>query len=270
MRLVLNALPLAMVLLSGCSPAESLSAPIQPPDNSLPASEYIAQGLAAPDRSWTGEDYSRAVVVLKKVAEADVTTLPRVGSAKSGSTFERLVSPDNIALATTPGFTQQQHLAALVALLQGVSQVASVYVVASQQKGVFDSEMVDLSRYLLDVTTAVVPVAESFLSTLPADDPDIEARLKGRDQAKQGIATVVSGCLTTLTEHSSYRTAELVRLSRTLEQSVPRIHSFLPQGFQQELPVRLRSMIEAESDPALKDSLSRLQKALTATSPPTT
>ncbi len=260
---------LALCLLTACKPVDHRATPQQPVDHSLNVAAYIAKGLPAPDRSWTGDDYSRAAAILKPLADSDFTQLPRVGSAASGAVFSRFVSLDNLALAITPSLTRQQHLPALIALLQGVSQLSSVYTSASQNGRVFDAEVVDLLRYLLEVTATLVPMAEEFLASVPPDDPNMEVRLKGREQMKQGIASVVSGCLTTLTEHSSYRTAELLRLSGTLERTLPVIYAFLPQGVQQELPIRIRSMVEAEADPALKESLGRLLTCASSAAPPT-
>ncbi|MFO1522251.1 MAG: hypothetical protein U1G05_09480 [Kiritimatiellia bacterium] len=220
----------ALCLLTSCKPVGRLTTAQQPVDHSLNAAAYIAKGLPSTDRPWAGDDYARAAAVLKLLAASDITQLPRVHSVASSNVFSRFVAQENIALAITPSITSQQHIPALLALTQGVSQLAGVYASASQGSQVFDAELVDFLRYLLDVTAKIVPVVEEFLNSVSPDDPSLTARRKGQEQMKQGMASVVSGCLTTLTEHSSYRTAELLRLSNAMEQTLPVICPFLPQG----------------------------------------
>lgn len=249
---------LALALFSGGLQAESGASSQIPPDNSLESGAYIAEGLPPYDRVWAGEDYAEAAAALKKIAEAKLTHLPRVNSPRSGAVFARMVSPDNLALATPPSLDQEQHLLSLAALLQGAADVYGVYFTASQTGVVFDSELVDLGRYLLEGVSVIVPIVEEIMAATPPGDPSREALLESREKMRQGFAATLRGALTTLTETSSYRTAELVRLSVTLESTLPTIYSFLPADVQRELPDRLSSMVAAESDPALKASLARL------------
>lgn len=232
------------------------------PDHSLTAATYIKKGMPAYDRDWSGQDYVQAAKVLQAVAGLDATQLPRYGSPTSGAVFARIVSHDNFGLFGIGILNQQQSFTAASALLQGLGQITIVYASATTQEKVFDSELVELMRYVLEVSREVAHLAEAFIASLPANDPDHDARLKGREQMRQGMARVVFGCLDTLAERETYRSSELVRLAQTLETTVPAIFSFLPPGAQQELSVRIQRMIEQEPASIIKEGLTRLAAAL--------
>ena len=66
------------------------SLPTVPPDNSLTSKEYSDIGLPPLDIAWTSARYERAIGVLKKLTNEDLTKLPRHRSQKSGDVFEKL------------------------------------------------------------------------------------------------------------------------------------------------------------------------------------
>lgn len=89
-----------------------------------------------------------AAVALKSLN--DPTQLPRYGSPTSGAVFARMVSPENLKLSRFGTLTTQQRLAAATAILQNLGSIINVYAAATTQKRVFDSELVELMRYLLN------------------------------------------------------------------------------------------------------------------------
>lgn len=232
------------------------------PDRSLAPTTYIQKGLPANDRSWDGQDYVQAAKVLHALASADPTQLPRYGSPISGAVFARIVSQENFRLFGNGILDKQQSFTAASSLLQGLGQITLVYASATTQERVFDSELVELMRFVLELSREVAERAEAFFASLPTNDPDHDARLKGREQMRQGMARVVIGCLATLAERETYRSSDLVRLAQTLDTTVPLIFSFLPPGAQQELPVRIQRMIEQEPNPSIKERLAHLAAAI--------
>jgi hypothetical protein len=188
--------------------------------------------------------------------------LPRFGSTTSGSVFARIISRDNLKLTNDDLLTNQQRLVSTANVLQGVSEITAIYVSATTAQRVFDAELVELLRYTLEVSRDVVQLAGQFFASLPPDDPDRDARMKGREQMRDGIASIVGGCIATLAEKDSYRLSELVRLAESLEKTLPEMFSFLPDRTQQEFRVRVRRMSEEEAEPAMKERLVRMSAAL--------
>jgi hypothetical protein len=250
---------LTLSLVSQGGPAQ---APPVAPDHSLSPQAYVQKGMPANDRFWLGDDYAQALLVLKSLAASDATQLPRYGSPASGPVFARIVSRDNLRLALTSALPEEQRLTAAAAIMQNLGQITVVYASATTSSQVFDSELVELMGYLLEVSREMLPLTEAVVASVPVDAPSREARVKGLDQVRQGTAGIASGCLTTLTDKKSYRVSELVRLAETMEKTLPLLMPFLPPGTQQELPILLRRMLEQESDPKLKQALQRVAAAL--------
>ena len=236
------------------------------PDHSLSATRYIEKGMPANDRRWTGKDYAQALSVLQTLAASDPSTLPRYGSATSGVVFARIVALDNLSLFPE-GLTKQQRLALVVSIMENLGQITTLYVSVTTQTGVFDSELVELMRYTLELTRSVIQLTEAFLASLPANDPERDVRAKGLGQMREGMASIVDGCLITLTEKNVYRSSELVRLADTLEATLPEIMVFLPPGTQQETPIRMQRLVEQEVDATLRERLIRIVASLNKSKP---
>lgn len=244
-----------------------VTTPSVAPNHSLPSRAYIERGLPAADRDWTGEDYAQAATVLKSLATNDATQLPRYASPTSGAVFARIVSLDNLKLYRSKTLADPQRVTTAGTLLQNFSQMMVIYGSVSNPKHAFDSELVELFRYTLEVCRDIMPLVEAQAESIPLNDPDRETRLKGREQVREGVASIVSGCLRAITDKANYRASELVRLADTLEQTLPGIIPFLPPSVQQELPIRIQRMVEQEADPGLKQRLTRVGVALGKSKP---
>lgn len=259
LRIILVTLIIPVVNISGYPAGQKLQIA---PDHSLAPTIYIQKGLPASDRYWDAQDYLQAAKVLQALAGIDTTQLPRHGSLISGAVFARIVSHDNFKLFENPVLNLQQRFKAATAILEGLGQITIVYASATTQERIFDSEMIELMRYVLDISAKVTQLADAFIASLPSNDPDHEVRLKGREQMQQGMARVVIGCLDSLAERATYQSPDLLRLAKTLDTTVPVIFPFLLPGSQQELSLRIPKMIEEEPNPSIKDLLRDLAAAL--------
>lgn len=251
-RIVIIALAFALACQS--KPAQTF--PIAP-DHSLSAPTYIQKGLPAIDHIWTGDDYLQAGVVLRTIAAADVTQLPRYGSPSSGAVFARIVSTDNFRQARYP-------LQATAEILQKLSQVGFVYTSAMTPAGVFDSELVELARFELELSHDSLQFLGN-VQVLPPPHSQNDEKLqqdlaKLEEKVRKALAKVIDGCLLILAGRN-YRPSELCRLAETFETNL-QIISSLPAEAQQEIPVRVQRMIEQESDPSLRERLTRIAEAL--------
>ena len=113
-------------------------------------------------------------------------------------------------------------------------------------------------RYILDICRDTVETLGVVMSSTAKDAPILEAQKQGRETMRVGVATVIGGCLQLITEREAYRASELIRLAQSLETTMPVLYAFLPSASQQEIPVRLKRMIEQESDAVLREELTRL------------
>lgn len=227
-------------------------------DHSFEPAVYIQKGLPAHDRKWGGDDYEQALAILRTIAAQDPTQLPRFGSPASGLMFARIVSPDNLSLYNDKTAALDLRLQERGAILTNLGLLIGLYASVSTAEKVFDAELIELTRLTLQ---ACVDVPQMMDKAMASVSPEI--RQSSQQQVSEGFAQVVNGCLTTLTEKKLYRTVTLIRLAQALEKTLPAIITTLPPGTQQEIPVRLKQIIEQESDAELKGSLIRVSTALT-------
>jgi hypothetical protein len=260
---------LALVLFSSISflppalgadpPAESV--PVTP-DHSFAAPAYLQRGIPPTDRNWTPKDYEQAEAALKKLGAEDSTTLPRYQSPASGAVFARIVSRENLRALRVGGQDLGQRMDATGNLIEKVSRVLLVYATASSGGTVLDAELIELIRFTLEISSDLNRLAEAYSRLLPADDPNREARMKGREEVRQGLSKIVNGSLVTLGERGGYRVLERLRLAETLEKTLPGLLPYLPRGAAAELPGRVHQMAGEEPDPQLKERLGRIETIL--------
>jgi len=253
---ILIALTLSLVSQGGQAQTPPVAA-----DHSLSPQAYVQKGMPASDRSWFTKEYGQAVSVLKSLSAGDATQLPRYGSPVSGAVFARIVSRDSLKLAESELVPVESRLLATAEIFWRLNQIAVVYASATTTSQVFDSEVVELFSYILEVSCNMMLLGETVIGSRPADAADRAALLKDREQARQGVATIVRACLE-ITEKKGCRVTELVRLAQAMEKTLPEIAPLLPPEAKQELTVRLQRMLEQESDPGLKKALQHVATAL--------
>lgn len=246
------------------APAAAARAANPEPDRSLTTEAYISRGLPAPDRGWTGDEYTRAADAIEKVAAGDAARLPRIGSPKSGGVFSRMVNPANLEIAEAKVLDPGLRLQLEGGITIGVTKVLGVYLTAFQKGARLDDEVAEIMAFTVFVSRRVVVDAEAFFATLPKDDPKRAARNEGRRKMKDGMSEVISGTLTDASNASGLSARARLRLARSLEENVPLVRVHLPAGMQQELPVRVRQLYDDEKDAPVKESFRRLLSSLEA------
>jgi len=235
---------------------------LQPPtDKSLTLDEYIEAGIPAHDRSWSGDDMTRAANILVAIAQKDASHLPRYHGEHSGKAFERLTADENLDLYRNRSLPLEQRLPDALNYMQSANQILKLYLAAFNQNAVGDSELVELSGAQLRVTVVMIELANEFLPTLDKDDPTYPVRMQGLQRMKNGMASTVAGSLQTLTESHAYRTSELKRFAGHLEATLPDILPELPDGSRAESLIRLRSFLDDPKMQHLKPELDILVAA---------
>lgn len=234
-----------------------------PADESLTLEEYLAAGLPAHDRSWSGHDALRAAAALEKLSQGAPQRLPRSGSIRSGTLFARLVSPQNLELHRNPLFPLGQRLPDALNWTQAAAQLQMLYANAANQGAVGDSENVELLGLQFRLAALMVGVVDELLPTLDPSDPTYSVRMQGLDMMRSGMAQQVSGGLTTLTELNFYRVSELKRLLGYMQTTYPVIFTALTDSSRTEAKVRLQGFC---NDPQMQELQPELDHLLTAVS----
>ena len=259
-QILLSLAALILVTLVAPIPAVMGGEPAKPKprtDESLTSKEYIALGLPAYDREWSGDDMVKAHEVLSKLADTGFRQLPGYKSERSGKVFARMTSPQNLDLFRNRSLPLKARFPQALNHFQASGQFLKLYVSAFVEKETRDCEIVELMGAVFRSTMVMLELVDEFLPTLDKEDPSYEVRLEGLEQMRRGLASVVSGGLLTLTERSSYSSTELARLVGYMQETFPLIVPQLPPGARSETMIQLKKL---QGDSAMKDLQPLLEK----------
>ena len=238
--------------------ASALSEPIE--DRSLMDAEYIALGIPAPSRTWSGADMKSAATALSKLAQTDPGKLPRFKSPRSGGIFARMTDPANLKLHEMRDMPLQARANDLAEdYLGGVRAIAALYVNAAESHSVAYRDMLEVLGSMMYVAKSLGGLIEELAATLRPDDPKYEVRRGGLDQARSGLATMVAGALGSVGEQAvpaEDRIALIGHLSKTL----PGVLPHLPPDSQKEVAVRLQSMAADAQLANLRPAITELSR----------
>jgi len=232
---------------SGPASADA-SPPKSVPDESLPADQYVTQGLPSYDRPWVGQDLTVVAAKLKALAADNPQQLPRRGSDKSGAVFARLVADDNLAFFRNRSLPLSSRFPDGLAYFQSQNEILKSYAGALDRGKVSGDDVIDLLAAELSTVQAVLELVDEFMPTIPKDDGKYEVRMHGLQTMRQGLATMVSGVLTALTESQVYGVETRLRLLARCLDTFPHIIPKLTKPSQAEVKRRLA---ELASDPTV-------------------
>lgn len=238
------------------SPKESDSSP--PADKLLTLDDYIKAGVPSHDRTWSGDDMRRAADALTKIAKSNAANLPRYAETRSGALFARLVADDNLDLFRNRSIPIDQRLPNASQLMRSTNQILKVYLAASTRQAIGGSELVELMGAQLRISSVLFKMVSEMLPTLDKKDASYQVRMNGLKQMKDGVASVVFGCLQTLTESHSYQPSELKRLVGYLQETSPQIVAELSAANSSEVAVRVRELANDDKMTHLRPELKSL------------
>lgn len=232
-------------------------------DLSLDVAEYIKAGMPSPDREWSGTEMQAAAAVISKMGAEHPEQLPHFASLRSGEVFASLCSSTvpGMFLNTTLPFRSRFDSA--LQYFNSLNSINKVYLSRLQAGRGTPRDFVELLGGLLRVTHLMLDLLDEFMSTLPSDDPQRNARMQGLDQMRAGMASIVSGCLTTLTEQSIYPAADRLALIGHLQENLPSILPRLSESARLELVTRIKSMASDDGLRELRPAIEELREVVT-------
>jgi hypothetical protein len=143
-----------------------------------------------------------------------------------------------------------------------MNQLMKLYFHAYNQQAVGSSELIELLNAQLKMTAVLVTLMHEFIPTLDPADPTYPVRMQGLAKMRNGTATLVSGCLDTLTERHVYTTVDRQRHLECLEETLPELMLGVPESSRSEFLVRLRSFQQDAQMSDLEPQLSRVTDAV--------
>ncbi len=220
-------------------------------DESLSSDEYILLGMPSYDREWSATDMGKVGKILVSLVEQKgFGKLPRYQSERSGPYFARLTSPQNLSIFVDRSQPLDVRLVHNLEFMKSTAEIGGIYIYGFSKKAVRDTEVVEILGFQMRLVSTTLLLVDEFLPSLKKDDPTYPVRIEGLAKMKQGLGSLVTGSLQTVSERNSYRTSELVRLIGYMQETFPKIVVSLAPGTRTEVIVQLDQL---QKDPAMQD-----------------
>jgi hypothetical protein len=239
-----------LVVSSMRSSTASAAAVKQVPDQSLSGEGYLALGVPAYDRDWTSAQMSAAVSKLQALASTSPEKLPRFQSPKSGALFARIVSREPLHFYRDKSHPLDARMQEALGCLQATNSLLKAYLPAFNLGRVSGDDLIELFGALLRSTQANLELVDEFVPTVSKQDPKYPARMAGLDRMRRGLASIVGGAITSLTERQSYVVETRVKLLGFCRETFPAIVPKLTAPSQAEIVERLSALA---ADPQMRD-----------------
>ena len=242
------------------------SAYSQPADESLTLDQYMEMGISSPDRIWGAADYSEAVEALTSVSK---NALPRLGSARSGALFARMISTENLL---PPGGVRQvidsgmevagANIQRLVEYSRTVPPLLMLYV--DQNPGVqgHSAEVTRVSLFALQTAAASVDLAYAFLATQPKETMNSPRIVSARKQMSDGLDQTLNGLLDMVSQEEHFRSDDVAYLADGLRREVPPIFKYLSAAQKKSMRTKIQKIAAKHKNSRVRESLKGLLAAV--------
>lgn len=139
-----------------------------------------------------------------------------------------------------------------------------LYLQPFRQNRVGGRELVELSGWIFRHQVALNAVADELLPTLDPNGPTYPRRMQHHEKIRQAMVGLVSGGLTTLSEHRDYQTEDLKRFIEYMDETFPDI---VPRVSEANQAVILKRLADLQTNPEMEKfqpGLGQLQEKVRA------
>ena len=213
-------------------------------------SELVEKGCPSPDREWQAKDYT----ALKELLVKSTLPLPRLESESGRAVLHRLVNTENLSFHHNRNLPLETRFPDLMNLMDGTKSIMMLYIRAANAGEKVEKELADLLVFQLAVASAAIELTEEFMPTIPKDEK-YKTRMEGFAKMKSGLATILDGAITSLSERTVYSDESVARMVRGIREYYPRFASILPETAKAEFRLKVRNMLAEEKNPAVKREL---------------
>lgn len=210
------------------------------------------------------DDMKNVADILHAMQAEQPNQLPRFESAKSGALFARIISPDNLIFFRHQSLPLESRFPLGIAFMQAQSSILKTYLSAFLKNQCSGHELIELMGSQLRICHMMLDLVDEFWPTLSPDDPTYPVRVKGLEKMKSGLAGVIMGSITTLTEDQSYSLDIRLKMLKYCRQEFPSVVPRLASGSLAEVQLRLAKLTEDPKLQPLHEQLQLLRDETTA------
>jgi hypothetical protein len=194
---------------------------------------FLAAGIPAISRVWSGPDYQRAAEILA----AGKVPLPRLSDPQGAALLGRMTSLENLALERDPKLSLQSRLGDFFPLQQGASSLLEQYLAAGARGG-FRPETARLAAFLVRSSAQGLELVTEMPPILPKDE-HYAAWMAGAKQMNDGMTSVFVACEQLLMPDNHFAPEDLSILLAAMAETLPQAKKAFAADFRIELRKQL-------------------------------
>jgi hypothetical protein len=221
-----------------------------------PAFAQGSRQYPSSDRNWSSADY--------KDLDATVgagTMLPTLDDASGRAVFERMVNIHNFDIVRNKSLPVASRLSEAIAMGNYAQKFLLAYLAEAQKGKPYDRELAKFQVFTLDYASALLAVADDFVPTI-AHDERYETRMAGLAKMREGMRTIMTGVVESISETQFYSTASTIEMAQGVVAYLPSFRPVLSDQDRQDYARRIGRQMETTTDADVKAALGRLQTAL--------
>ena len=243
-----------VALASGFVVEGAAAQPVTIEDRTLSPEKYVEMGLPALDRAWAADDYAVAARVLESLAGRDGALLPRYHSAKSGAVFDRIVSPQNLAIFSDRSVAMQTRFVAAAKMGDPLAHITEIYKAAAQARKIGSGNLIELFG-------AQLRYCKTLLQLF--DESQLPVTANQWRELEKGLAPALFDALSVLTdEHFSVQAR--TRMAGYCRQTFPAIAPHFTAATQADMLKRLDKLTQSPQVEAFRSTVVSLADELRA------
>ncbi len=158
--------------------------------------------------------------------------------------FARIVSADNLNFFRSRSLPLASRFPQGIDYFDSLNAILKVYLSARVANKVTGDDLIELMGAELRAAQVELELVDEFVPTLSKDDPKYPVRMAGLDKMRRGLAGLLSGAITTLTEVQAYGVGTRANLLGYCRETFPSIVPKLTAASQQEMLRRLDELVE--------------------------
>jgi hypothetical protein len=228
-----------------------------PPDaHLLSEAQYEALGMPAPDHAWTVSEVEAASNTLQTL---QANQLPRSNNPETVAIFQHITDRAVLAPCSDKATPVAERLQVCLQLVHSYDVIIHKYGEAQRTDATYRDDAVRIVVLILNVVTAVDPVAGEFAATLDSSDASYPTRMHGLQQIRVGEAQIFQGAIVGLTtERRIYSDAVLVSLARAFAEAYPSVAPKLPSDTKAGFDASIATIARTDSNADIRAALAPL------------
>jgi len=243
---VLFLVVILMVTISGCSLKK---------DHSLTPEEYRKLGIPGPQKIWTNQDFLRAQEALSGLRARNFLSLPRKGSQKSGTVYDRMLNKENLSYVNDTSILISDRAFQIMYFSIFFADLDRMYTDNLKTEQFYKDELIDICIFRLFVQGKMLELAGKIMNST---DPSSVGMRSGGQAVASGYSKLIFKALEEQVKFKTYRTRDLERLSMEVSQSLNENLKWIDFAEKQKIVAEIRNVIEKSPPKSIKNNYRKI------------